>query len=138
MCIWVDSWIPEVAQLVFGYGSVVLNSRTQPLSGRVHRGLEPSMRWREKELVRVYAGAAASISGVLQGLPKCSNITCACWLDYTSQSMGVKRVSFGNIGSTKRSRLESGSSREGSRVDVGAFDGIRTTGAIDSHIDVIR
>ena len=71
------------------FNCAISYGRGEPLSGRVCRGLEPSMRRRKEVLVHVYAGAAAGVVEVLPGLSKYPNIERACRHYNTSLSMGV-------------------------------------------------
>jgi len=80
-------------------------------------------------LVRVYAGAAAGVVGVLRRLPKCLNFTRACRHIDTSQAMGVLLTGFDVVRATLK-RFESGSIGEGARFDVGTKDGGTTTGIV--------
>lgn len=68
-----------------------LHGRDEPLSGCVHRGREPSMRWRRQGLVHVYAGAATDVFGVLQSIAKRCHFPCACRSENASHIMGIQR-----------------------------------------------
>ncbi|CBJ26959.1 expressed unknown protein [Ectocarpus siliculosus] len=52
--------------------------RTKQVPGRLHRRLEPSLRWRKKALVCFYAGATTCVAGGLWGMQKCPGLARAC------------------------------------------------------------
>lgn len=64
-----------------------VSSTGSSLSRRYCCHVEPSMRGREKTLVRVDVGATARVAGVLQGMPERPDVERACRQRNTSQSV---------------------------------------------------